>query len=328
MPSVLEERRQRLEVLAGEQVGRREERALEAGARPRRPARRPRPRSCPSRRRPGGAAASGSAGRGRRGSAAIAVAWSAVSSTARPSVRAERAADRRRGSPASAAASTATSGAASRTALPPPLDHAELEREQLVEGQPPEGRVASLERLRVVRLLDRRGDRRRGLLARDDRRRQVLRVRLARRGRAPRGWPTAADRRSAPPSAGRPGRSGRRGAASRRRRRLEFRVVEGQPPAEVLDLAADDDLVAGLQPPLDEATPEPGRVDASPVSSSRTAIVRWIRRRNDARRGRHATVAWAETTVPSLDASRGRRSCASRAGRRSAGAGGRAGRGR
>ena len=49
------------EVLAGEQVGRREERALEPGrARPPR-AHRPRPRSCPSRRRPGGGGASASA---------------------------------------------------------------------------------------------------------------------------------------------------------------------------------------------------------------------------------------------------------------------------
>ena len=34
----------------------------------------------------------------------------------------------------------------SRTALPPPLDHAELERQELVEGEPAQRRVARLER--------------------------------------------------------------------------------------------------------------------------------------------------------------------------------------
>ena len=44
---------------------------------------------------------------------------------------------------------------------------------------------------------------------------------------------------------------------------LELRVVEGQPAAEVLDLARDDDLGADGQASLDEAAAEPGRVDAA-----------------------------------------------------------------
>ena len=104
----------RLEVLAREQVGRREQGALAARRAPRPPARRRRPRSCPSRRRPGAAGASASAGRGPSRMASIAASWSSVSSTARPTSR-DRA--RRRGPPGSAASdasSIATGDAAAR----------------------------------------------------------------------------------------------------------------------------------------------------------------------------------------------------------------------
>ena len=43
--------------------------------------------------------------------------------------------------------------------------------------------------------------------------------------------------------------------------RLELRVVERQLPAEALDLARDDDLAADLEPAIDVAAAEPGRVD-------------------------------------------------------------------
>ena len=48
--------------------------------------------------------------------------------------------------------------------LPATGDHPELEGEQLVEGEPAEGRVAVRERIRVVGLLDRPGDRHEPLL--------------------------------------------------------------------------------------------------------------------------------------------------------------------
>ena len=108
---------------------------------------------------------------------------------------------------------------------------------------------------------------------------------------------------------------------------LELRVVEGQPSAEVLDLAGDHDLGADREPTLDEAAPEPGRVDRCRVSSSSRAIVRWIRPRKSARHGRRRR-APAPTRPSRRAPRRGRRACASRAGRRSAAAGGRAGRGR
>ena len=41
---------------------------------------------------------------------------------------------------------------------------------------------------------------------------------------------------------------------------LELGVVEGEPAAEPLDLAGDDDRVARFQPALDVAPPEPGRL--------------------------------------------------------------------
>ena len=62
--------------------------------------------------------------------------------------------------------------------LATPLDHPELERQQLVEGQPFERGIATLERLRVMRLLHGPGDRHEPLLG-EDGRRQVLRVGVA-----------------------------------------------------------------------------------------------------------------------------------------------------
>jgi hypothetical protein len=50
--------------------------------------------------------------------------------------------------------------------LAAPLHHAELEREELVERQPPQRGIALLERVRVVRRLDRGRDRHELLLAR------------------------------------------------------------------------------------------------------------------------------------------------------------------
>ena len=44
---------------------------------------------------------------------------------------------------------------------------------------------------------------------------------------------------------------------------LELGVVEGHPVAEPTELAADDDRVPDLQPTLDEAPPEPRRIEAA-----------------------------------------------------------------
>ena len=145
-------------------------------------------------------------------------------------------------------------------ALSSPGDHAQLERQQLVERQPPERRVATLERDRVVGLFQRVADRGQ-LLAAQDIAGQVFRVRLAgpveqvadRDPQPVRGEPRAqaVDRHDPPDveqlvvlALG-----------------LEVGVVERQLPAEPLQLAADDDLVVDVQPSLDEAPPEPRRLD-------------------------------------------------------------------
>ena len=112
-PEVREQGPDGLDMLAGEQVGRGQERALEAGPRRRPRAHTPRPRSCPTRHRPGGAGASAWNGSGRRGWPPRRCSWSSVSSTSRPtrtvsaSVRAARIA-------ASAASSSAIAGDAAR----------------------------------------------------------------------------------------------------------------------------------------------------------------------------------------------------------------------
>ena len=193
----------------------------------------------------------------------------------------ERLDERRRGSRRRSRRRRRSVGAASRAALPAPPDHAELEREQLVEGEPPQGGVARLERRRVVGLLERLARSATSRPRAADRGRQVLRVgvpgpveRLADRR-------SAAGPRSARPSAGRPARSGRRGAARRRPPTTwNSGLSRVSSPAEVLELARHDDLVAGVQPPLDEAPPEPGRLDASRCRPRGAAIVRWTRRRN------------------------------------------------
>ena len=187
-------------------------------------------------------------------------------------------------------------------ALAAPGDHPELEREELVERQPTERRVAPLERVGIVGLLDRPDDRHEPFLG-DDRRGQVLRVRVA--GLVER----LADRR---PEAdrGQPGgqRVDRHDPAGVEQLRvvgddLELRVVEGQPAAEVLDLAGDDDLAADHQPSLDEPPPEPRR--ARCCRCRLEPRDRALRPAAEARL--HADVAdagLAETTVPSASQTR------------------------
>ena len=106
------------------------------------PARRRRPRSCPSRRRPGAGAASGSGGRGRRGSSSIAATWSTVSSigVADPRRRSRRRA--RSGPPRPRPDRRVDLRGRVAHALAAPRDHPELESEQLVEGEPAERGVA------------------------------------------------------------------------------------------------------------------------------------------------------------------------------------------
>ena len=152
-------------------------------------------------------------------------------------------------------------------ALPAPGDHPELEREELVEGEPSQRRVAARERRRVVGLLDRLGDRHE-LLRGGDVGRQVFRVGVAglverladRRPQADRGQPGGqrVDRHD-------PADVEQLGLAHLAREDLELRVVEGQPPPEVLELPGHDDLGADRQPPLDEPPAEPGRVDRARV---------------------------------------------------------------
>ena len=111
---------------------------------PQAPARRRRRPSCPSRRRPGGAGASASVGPGR---SRIAVdrrrPGPAVSSTARPTFRDERRGERRPDAPRRARRRRRSARPRLATALAAPADHPELEREQLVEGEPPERGVAA-----------------------------------------------------------------------------------------------------------------------------------------------------------------------------------------
>ena len=101
-------------------------------------------------------------------------AWSGVSAISMPSLR-----------PSDASSEVADPGVVRRrdgdragprpATGPPPADHAQLEREQLVEGEPAEGRVARLECRREVGRLERLADGRE--LARGaDVVRQVLRV--------------------------------------------------------------------------------------------------------------------------------------------------------
>ena len=317
--------RQRLEVLAREQVGRRQQRALAA-----RPARRrasahaatavlPMPTSPWSRRSIGVGAPRSSRivvdgrvlvrrERRRRAPSLRPSAPSSAARTRRPPRRRPRSA-RRRVPPA----------------LPAPPDHAELERQQLVEGEPAQRAVATLERRRVVRLLQGVGDRRQPSRL-PDRRRAGIRDTGRRRGRAPRGSRPGAGPRSArrepvdghdPPawssSSSRPRPAGTPGCRT------------CSLPAEVLELAA-------TRRPC-----RPGAAGARCSGARTTSPRRCPSRREDGDRAldppaerrldadvQHVHARAHDRAV--LDPARGRRACASRAGRRSGGAGGTAGR--
>ena len=146
-------------------------------------------------------------------------------------------------------------------------DHPELEGQELVEGEAAQRRVPTLERLGVVGLLDRPGDRHEPFV-RDDLGRQVLGIGVA--GLVER----LADGRPQPDRGQAGGQRVDRhdpadveqlGLPHLAGDDLELRVVEGQLAAEMLDLAGHDDLAADEQPALDEPAPEPGRVDAAAV---------------------------------------------------------------
>ena len=87
-------------------------------------------------------------------------AWSAVSATAWPSLREMARLEGRRGSGRRPPRDDRDRRRVRAAARPPPPDHAQLEREQLVEGEPAQRGVARLERRRVVGVLERLGDRR------------------------------------------------------------------------------------------------------------------------------------------------------------------------
>ena len=145
--------------------------------------------------------------------------------------------------------------------LPAPRDHPELEGEQLVEGEAAQGGVAVRERVRVVGLLDRPADRHEPFL-REDLGRQVLGVGEASLvDRLPDGRAQADRGEAARQSVDRDDPAG----VEQLRivdDDLELGVVEGQPAAEVLDLARDHDLGTHEQPAFDEAPSEPGGLDA------------------------------------------------------------------
>ena len=108
---------------------------------------------------------------------------------------------------------------------------------------------------------------------------------------------------------------------------LEVGVVERPLPAEVLELARDDDALAGVQPALDVPPPEPGRLDRPRLVLEHRdrALDPPPERRLDADVGdAHAR----RHDLAVLDPVAGRRACASRAGRRTGAAGGTAGRAR
>ena len=145
--------------------------------------------------------------------------------------------------------------------LPAASHHPELERQELVKGQPAERSIAVREGRRVMSGLDRGRDRHQPFLG-DDRGRQVLGIgeaclveRLAD------GRPEADRGKSCRQAVDRDDPSGMEqlGVVGDD---LELGVVEGQAPPEMLDFARYDDLGADEQPALDEAPPEPGRIDA------------------------------------------------------------------
>ena len=204
----------------------------------------------------------------------------AVRSTARPTRALERLDAAPRGSAVVRRGVDRDDRRAVAAARPAPPDHPELEREQLVEGEAPERRVAVLERRRVVRRLERRGDPGQRLLAADGRP-AGTRGRRGRRGRAPRASRPAGGRRSARPSAGRPARSARRGAPRRRRPSTAWNSglssVRSRPKR--LSRPETTTSLPGMQPPLDEPPAEPGRLDRRRSRPRGVATVRWTRRR-------------------------------------------------
>ena len=138
----------------------------------------------------------------------------------------------------------------------PARDHPQLERQQLVEREAPQRGVAGLERGRVVGVLERLADRRH-VLRGPDRVRQVFRVVMP--------GPVERDAHRRPEAvrgqaAGEPVH--RHDAADVEQvggvGRLELGSLEHQVAVAVLDLARDQELVAGLDAALDVAPPEPG----------------------------------------------------------------------
>ncbi len=139
-------------------------------------------------------------------------------------------------------------------------DHPQLERQQLVEGEPAEGVVACLEGQRVVGRFEGRRDAGQAHLAADGGR-QVLRV----GGTRP--IERVADG-GAEAGSGQPGGEpvDRHDATGEQDlvvalEDLEVRVVEGQLPAEPLDTPGDHDLVVDLEASFDITPAEPGRLD-------------------------------------------------------------------
>ena len=171
-------------VLPGEEVGRREERALQPGPRRRRERLRRHGGLARTRRRPGGAGASASAGRGRPGSSPIAASWSAVSATSWPELSPERAVERgaerarrrrRRRRPAGPRRARAAAAARPCPSWSASSSSNASRRSAASRPSNDDGVVGLLERLRRSPTT---------LLALADRGRQVLRVRPCRRGRA------------------------------------------------------------------------------------------------------------------------------------------------
>ena len=148
-------------------------------------------------------------------------------------------------------------------ALASPGDHAQLEREQLVEREAPQGRIPPRERRREMGLLDRPRDRHEPLVG-DDLRRQVFGVGVA--GLVERladGRPKADRRQAGGQRVDRHDPAGveQLGLARLTGEHLELGVVEGQPAPEVLDLAGHDDLGSDVEAAFDEPAAEPGRID-------------------------------------------------------------------
>ena len=206
----------------------------------------------------------------------------------------------------------------------PPRDHPQLEREQLVEREAPERGVAGLERGRVVGVLERLADRRH-VLRRPDRLRQVFRVVVAgaverdahRRPEAVRGQ-----------AAGEPvdGHDPADVEQVRGVGRLELGSLEHQVAVAVLDLARDQELVAGLDAALDVAAPEPGRDrEAGAVGEAGRRDLHAPPPRLLDRDVDHADLGRGHRAV--VEVAERRRASAARAGRRTGAGGGTGGRG-